>query len=140
LRATLTSNLSTLTNQHGAPLEVSCYQYSSHCYQYSSHLVGTLKIQIYGNSNLSDSSSITIYNERLSILQPTTLEYLLICDFISSLDQKLPGNFTFDNYNFTGTSTCLGPSELVKKTGYRITYSWDANQQRLIRLISLSHN
>jgi len=97
-------------------------------------MAGTLKIQMYGNSNLSDSSSITIYNDRS--LEGTNWTFNKLADYPEVFAHMRSYIFTgsetswllFDDYNFTGASTCLGPSEFVQKTGYGITYSWDERQ------------
>jgi len=85
---------------------------------------------MYGNSNLSDSSSITIYNDETlqdpqwtfnsSTDQPHVDIYMQSYIFTGSETSWL----LFEGYNYTGNSTCLGPSEFVQRNRFGITYSW----------------
>jgi len=98
-------------------------------------------IRMHGNRNLSDSSSITISNGKT--LEGSKWKFNTSSDNsnvnVNMQSYIFTGSETswllFDEYNFSGTSTCLGPSEVVQRNGFGATFSW--NESLSIKSIRL---
>jgi len=86
---------------------------------------------MYGNQNLSDSSSITVYNGKTLEGPEWTFNTSSNFSNVNAYMQSyiFTGSETswllYDEYNYNGTPTCLGPSETVQIIGFGITFSWN---------------